>query len=303
MKRFGSSRSWRVVCGAMLVCGLTAPPARTVLQAQKERKEWRVPRRWQRRKNPVTGDAKSLAAGRRIFLRECLSCHGPEGKGNGPAAKDLETQPGNLSDPKMWEQTDGAIHYKIRMGRTPMPTFDTLLGTTDRWHVVNYIRTLAPKPGETRPAAAALKVSMDEFLDVYFSVARALVKDELDAAKKQAGTLGWAATSLGAPAGAGAAWKPLAARLRAAATAVASSADLKAMRSSFKAVSEVVAEVVERFGHERPGVVYALFCPAAGATWLQESKDPQNPYLGAAKPGCGEVRKTFPARENPAKKQ
>ncbi len=108
--------------------------------------EWKAPARAARKPNPVPVDAKSLESGKAAYLKECNSCHGPEGKGNGSAAANLEKPPGDLSNPRMWDQTDGALYYKITEGRKPMPSFEKLLTDEQRWQVINYIRTLAPKP-------------------------------------------------------------------------------------------------------------------------------------------------------------
>lgn len=107
---------------------------------------WTAPARAARKQNPVPSDETSVAAGQVLYEKNCLSCHGAAGKGNGPAAKDLQKQPGDLSKGTMWDQTDGAIFWKLTEGRTPMPTFEKTLSETDRWTVINYVRTLAPKP-------------------------------------------------------------------------------------------------------------------------------------------------------------
>jgi mono/diheme cytochrome c family protein len=111
--------------------------------------EWVAPIRASKKKNPIPADEKSVALGKAVYIRECLSCHGSTGKGDGPAAKDLIRKAGDLSSPKMWAQSDGALFWKISEGRTPMPTFEKLIkDENDRWHVINYVRTLAPKPDE-----------------------------------------------------------------------------------------------------------------------------------------------------------
>jgi mono/diheme cytochrome c family protein len=108
--------------------------------------EWKAPARASRKPNPVPVDAKSLEAGKAAYLKECNACHGPGGKGDGAAAASLEKPPGDLSKPTMWDQTDGALYYKITEGRKPMPSFEKLLTDEQRWQVINYVRTLAPKP-------------------------------------------------------------------------------------------------------------------------------------------------------------
>jgi len=45
----------------------------------------------------------------------------------------------------MWQQTDGAIFWKISEGNSPMPAFQEAFSDAQRWDIVNYVRTLAPK--------------------------------------------------------------------------------------------------------------------------------------------------------------
>jgi mono/diheme cytochrome c family protein len=106
---------------------------------------WKAPARAKHKANPVAPDGNSIAAGKRIYQKECLDCHGPAGKGDGQAAKDLREKPSDLSslDPK--EQTDGELFWKITVGNKPMPAYGKLLGEESRWHVINYLHTLSQK--------------------------------------------------------------------------------------------------------------------------------------------------------------
>ena len=45
---------------------------------------------------PAAGEAKA-AEGREMFLRFCASCHGKDGKGEGPAAVAMKTRPSDLT--------------------------------------------------------------------------------------------------------------------------------------------------------------------------------------------------------------
>jgi len=107
--------------------------------------KWEAPSRAARRKNPIAADAKSVAAGKVVYNAQCLSCHGPSGKGDGPQAHDLNPKPRDLSDPAIQGQTDGSMFWKITEGKKPMPTFGTLISEDDRWNVINFVRTLAAK--------------------------------------------------------------------------------------------------------------------------------------------------------------
>ena len=127
-----------------------------IAAASAESAEWRVAPRKAAQKNPVATDEQSLAIGRRLYQRECLSCHGITGKGDGPAAGELERPAGDLSSPTTLSQSDGGLFWKITIGRKPMPSFRTLLTDKERWHVVNYLRTLVDQDGgptrEARPS-------------------------------------------------------------------------------------------------------------------------------------------------------
>ncbi len=107
--------------------------------------DWQAPARAARKKNPIAADENSITAGKATFVKECLSCHGAAGKGDGPAAKDLTKSPGDLTTAKFWQQSDGAIFWKITEGRKPMPGFDQLLSEDQRWHVVNYLHSFEAK--------------------------------------------------------------------------------------------------------------------------------------------------------------
>ena len=53
---------------------------------------WSIPPKVTGRRNPVPADAQSIARGRDHYTAECLVCHGPAGKGDGPKAGIVRTQ-------------------------------------------------------------------------------------------------------------------------------------------------------------------------------------------------------------------
>ena len=110
--------------------------------------EWVAPARAAKKKNPNAVDAVSLEKGKAVYLKECASCHGDTGKGDGSAVKDLERKPGDLTLAKMFAQSDGALFWKITEGNKPMASYDKTLSEEDRWHVINFTRTLAEKPAK-----------------------------------------------------------------------------------------------------------------------------------------------------------
>jgi mono/diheme cytochrome c family protein len=131
-----------------------------IAQAQEASKAaWTAPARAARKENPVPADAKSIEQGKSFFNMACFPCHGASGKGDGPSGSTLERngvkiRPGNLADPKMWSQSDGAIFWKISEGNSPMPTFAQTFTEEQRWQIVDYVRTLAPRPAGNSPETA-----------------------------------------------------------------------------------------------------------------------------------------------------
>lgn len=109
------------------------------------KEKWTAPAAEARKKNPVAVNESSLASGQKIYLKRCLACHGKTGNGDGPDAVDLGIHPAKLSDAVVREETDGELFWKITVGKKPMPNYGSRLSPTDRWNVINYLRTLAKR--------------------------------------------------------------------------------------------------------------------------------------------------------------
>lgn len=107
-----------------------------------QQKEWKAPASADAKKNPLTSDATTLAAGKAVYVKECQSCHGKKGKGDGPSAKDLDIPAGDFSKATMQSQSDGALFWKTSEGRKPMPSFKKKLTEEKIWQTVIYMRTL-----------------------------------------------------------------------------------------------------------------------------------------------------------------
>jgi mono/diheme cytochrome c family protein len=107
-----------------------------------QQKEWKAPASADAKKNPLTSDAATVAAGKTVYVKECQSCHGKKGKGDGPSAKDLDIPAGDFSKATMQSQSDGALFWKTSEGRKPMPSFKKKLNETQIWQTIIYMRTL-----------------------------------------------------------------------------------------------------------------------------------------------------------------
>ena len=104
--------------------------------------KWLSPAPHAAKKNPIAPTQDSIAAGQKIYSKTCALCHGKSGDADGPAVIELNIHPARLSDPQLDTEPDGALFWKITTGKKPMPAYGKRLSETDRWNLVNYIRTL-----------------------------------------------------------------------------------------------------------------------------------------------------------------
>jgi len=95
-------------------------------------------------KNPFKGNLKNLDDGKKLYVKNCVVCHGDKGKGDGIAAAGLNPKPADHSSEKIQKQSDGVIYWKIANGRSPMPGYGSFTAE-QRWSLVNYVRTLKAK--------------------------------------------------------------------------------------------------------------------------------------------------------------
>ena len=97
----------------------------------------------------------SIVHGRQVFQKmECWKCHGPAGRGDGPAAmaltdsKDQPIHPHNFAEGSRFKcGTSNQDLYRIFMtgvDGTPMPSFADQLQPADAWDLVHFLRTLQP---------------------------------------------------------------------------------------------------------------------------------------------------------------
>jgi mono/diheme cytochrome c family protein len=123
----------------------TALIASALVTLSAEQSKWSAPAAEAQKKNPVAATESSLAAGRKIYTKTCAMCHGKTGDADGPAVIELNIHPAKLSDPQLATQSDGALFWKITTGKKPMPAYGKRLSETDRWNLVNYIRTFSKR--------------------------------------------------------------------------------------------------------------------------------------------------------------
>lgn len=98
------------------------------------------------RRTPVPFDAVSIANGSMLFNENCVTCHGPQGKGNGILSRTMSTMlPDMLVEPHVETHTAGDLYHWITYGMkdTDMPGYaEKLTVEEDRWDLVNYFHAL-----------------------------------------------------------------------------------------------------------------------------------------------------------------
>ena len=100
-----------------------------------------------KRPNPVKTSTQSVAEGKTQYTTFCAPCHGAEGKGGvtGPVATKFIPTPDLTSAELQKVRTDGYWHSYIMAGGAVMPSYAEAMSSTEAWHIVNYLRTLAAK--------------------------------------------------------------------------------------------------------------------------------------------------------------
>lgn len=125
----------------LLVVSFTVVALSAATYAQEQPKPWVVADNQKNIKNPVANDEVSKKAGMALYNKNCASCHGKVGLGDGVKARALKTFPGDLSKPEYQNQTDGEQFFKSKIGRGEMPKYEGKLSDNDIWNTVNYMRS------------------------------------------------------------------------------------------------------------------------------------------------------------------
>jgi mono/diheme cytochrome c family protein len=99
--------------------------------------------------NPRTQTSESLNRGKWEYETYCLVCHGETGRGDGPISARVGgpfiAVPSLVND-TIARRSDGYIYGMVihapGMGRGLMPIYGDKIRGTDRWDLVNYVRSL-----------------------------------------------------------------------------------------------------------------------------------------------------------------
>lgn len=90
-----------------------------------------------------------LQQGRVVYEKNCASCHGLMGLGDGPGARTMSPRPPRIGDPVAMRDVSPATMYRVisvGIAGTPMVGYASALSADERWNVVSYLVSLRAAP-------------------------------------------------------------------------------------------------------------------------------------------------------------
>jgi mono/diheme cytochrome c family protein len=102
--------------------------------------------------NPLTGTPEQLKHAQVYYGYYCLSCHGSDGRGNGPVGESYWPKPADLHLARIQSLPDGALLRASLLGAGHAPVLARVVHPDHRWHLLLHLRSF----GESlaRPAIA-----------------------------------------------------------------------------------------------------------------------------------------------------
>ena len=104
----------------------------------------------------------AVARGLKVYEKaECHECHGRQGRGDGPSAKDLKVKPADLTRrPFKSGSTPPEIFRTLITGLdgTPMPSYHLILDDAELWDLTYYLESIGKPPETTEDERAGWHV-------------------------------------------------------------------------------------------------------------------------------------------------
>ena len=96
--------------------------------------------------------AADAAKGAQIFATYCVTCHGPQGLGDGPVGKTLNPPPRNFQEAKFKYGDTPRDHFNVisngaasKGGSPLMAPWGAVIPEADRWALVKHVMSLKKK--------------------------------------------------------------------------------------------------------------------------------------------------------------
>lgn len=106
-------------------------------------------------KNPLSNSPEVIAQGKAVYTGKggCVTCHGIDGDGKGPAAASMNPSPRNFQHHGFWRhRTEGEVFWAIKYGSpgTAMIAFGSVLSDKEIWALIQYEQTFSGRHGPGR---------------------------------------------------------------------------------------------------------------------------------------------------------
>ena len=103
-------------------------------------------------KNPLAHSPEVIEQGKAVYNGKggCVTCHGIDGDGKGPAAASMNPSPRNFQHHGFWRhRTEGEVFWAIKYGSpgTAMIAFGSVLSDNEIWALIHYEQTFAGTHG------------------------------------------------------------------------------------------------------------------------------------------------------------
>lgn len=205
----------------------------------------------------------------------------------------------------MWLETDGDIYYKIGKGRTPMPSFKKIISFQQNWQVINYLRTLSPKPsvlGYRFDIGKDARDTIGKVVGAATRVSDGLASGDANELSAALNDLAHAADGLASVTITSKdkyivrAWKGIVSGLPSAAHTLQSATDESSRYAALTKFTTALNSALRLFGGVDTGFLYQFEVaapdqPGGMLTWFQVDSAPKSPFHngGSSKPSIVSV--------------
>jgi mono/diheme cytochrome c family protein len=129
----------------MVACGSNPTPTPSTAEVGLERPE--PPAIYSEKTNTLLPSDENKNSGKELYVKYCSTCHGEEGKGDGPAAASLDPKPEKLNENQAI-LSDAYLYWRIAEGgsmepfKSGMPPWKAILSEEQIYQIITFLRTL-----------------------------------------------------------------------------------------------------------------------------------------------------------------